>query len=151
LNDEDLSFSIEREPDSPGARFIRDRIFEHNEAIVGADAHQPLHLTVHNRGGQIIAGLIGGTYWRWLHIDFLWVANAYRRRGIGSKLVLAAEEEAVQRGCNHCHTETHDFQAPEFYRRAGYMQYTQLQDLPEGHTKYFFHKVLGWSDGRQTP
>jgi hypothetical protein len=53
-----------------------------------------------------------------------------------------AEEIAIQRGCKNAHLETHDFQSLDFYRRRGYVIFGKLDDLPEGHTKYYLRKSL---------
>jgi len=53
-----------------------------------------------------------------------------------------AEELAIQKGCRNAHLETNDFQSLEFYKRRGYMVFGELEDLPEGHTKYYLRKQL---------
>lgn len=50
-------------------------------------------------------------------MDILWVDEKYRKMGIGSKLLEAAEEEAVRRGCHSGHVDTMSWQAPEFYKK----------------------------------
>ena len=97
-----------------------------------------------------MGGLVGETFWDWLHVDLLWVAEELRGRGYGSRLLAAAEAEAVRRGCGHAYLETLGFQAPDFYRARGYRVFGELADFPPGHTRYFMRKSLR-ADGGGAP
>jgi ribosomal protein S18 acetylase RimI-like enzyme len=90
--------------------------------------------------GELVGGLIGYTHWDWLFIKQLWVAETFRRHGVGRSLMRAAEHEAHARGCLHAHCDTFDFQALPFYQALGYSVFGQLDDYPAGHTRYFLHK-----------
>ncbi len=133
--------TIEISPSVSEAQFIRQKLNEFNFSRVPLDNHQTLNLIV-RRQGAIIAGLAGDTYWNWLYISVFWVDAHERDHGLGSQLLVRAEEIAVQRGCRNAHLETHDFQALEFYRKRGYVIFGKLEDLPEGHSKYYLRKSL---------
>ena len=90
----------------------------------------------------MIAGILGGTYWGWMHLDILWVDEKYRKTGIGSKLLKAAEEEAIRRGCHSVHVDTMSWQAPEFYKKHGYRIIGELDNIPNGNKKYHLVKEL---------
>lgn len=92
------------------------------------------------RAGEIVGGLLGYTHWEWLFVQQLWSAAELRGRGVGRRLMLAAEAEARARGCHHAHLDTYSFQALGFYQRLGYRVFGQLEDYPAGHTRYFLHK-----------
>src|SRR5689334_7566144 len=104
-----------------------------NEVQTGPAAARELAVFA-RRDTEIVAGLLGFTHWNWLHIRFLWVAEAFRRHGLGRQLVLAAEREARIRGCEHAHLDTFSFQAVPFYERLGYSVFGRLEDYPRGHT-----------------
>jgi len=72
----------------------------------------------------------------------LWVAEAERRRGYGGELLARAEAEARRRGCRGVHLDTHEYQAPDFYRRRGYVVFGVLNDYPRGSRRYFLAKAL---------
>ena len=123
-------------------RYIRDSLNLFNQKAVGDDGHTPLSLVEYDGDGAIIAGLIGGTYWGWLYVDILWVHENHRQKGIGSRLLRAAEEEAVRRGCHHVHLDTMSWQAPDFYKKHGYEVIGILPDIPSHHQKYLLMKAL---------
>ena len=62
--------------------------------------------------------------------------------GVGTQLLVAAEQEARQRGCVKVTVDTHSFQAPEFYRRHGYVEVGSINDYPAGYSYHFFRKPL---------
>ena len=77
-----------------------------------------------------------------MYVDILWVHENHRYKGIGTKLLLEAEKEAVQRGCHHVHLNTMSWQAPEFYQKHGYEVIGILPDIPNGNQKYLLMKAL---------
>jgi GNAT superfamily N-acetyltransferase len=132
--------------DAPSAELahdIRERLNEFNFQITVEDEYRPLALYARDDQGELVAGLLGGSYWGWLAIDILWVREDTRGQGLGSQLLQAAEAEALRRGCRHVHVDTHDFQAPDFYQRHGYTVWGVLEDLPPGHRRFSLQKSLG--------
>ena len=122
--------------------FVNNALAKFNEEKVGADNHELLNIVEYDENNSIIAGILGGTYWGWLHIDILWVAEKYRMQGIGSKLLKAAEEEAKKRGCHSVHIDTMSWQAPEFYKKHGYKIISELENIPAGNKKFHLIKEL---------
>ncbi|MBR6216529.1 MAG: GNAT family N-acetyltransferase [Spirochaetaceae bacterium] len=122
--------------------FVNNALAKFNEEKVGADNHELLNIVEYDENNSIIAGILGGTYWGWLHIDILWVAEKCRKQGIGSKLLKAAEEEAKKRGCHSVHLDTMSWQAPEFYKKHGYKIISELENIPAGNKKFHLIKEL---------
>lgn len=122
--------------------FVREALAQFNHQCVGLDGHAPLNLVEYDANGNIIAGILGGTYWGWMYVDILWVHENHRKMGIGTKLLLEAEKEAVRRGCHHAHLDTMSWQAPEFYQKHGYEVIGILPDIPSGNQKYLLIKAL---------
>jgi ribosomal protein S18 acetylase RimI-like enzyme len=111
----------------------------YNDSRAPSEGYRDLFV-LSRHDGDLVGGLIGYTHWNWLFIKQLWVAEPFRRRGIGRNLILAAELEAQSRGCLHAHCDTFDFQALPFYRALGYSVFGQLDDYPVGHARYFLQK-----------
>ncbi len=122
--------------------FINQSLEAFNNAHVGPDNHQLFNAVEYDAAGSVVGGILGGTYWGWMHIDTLWVAESCRKNGIGYRLLKAAETEAKARGCHSVHVDTMSWQAPEFYKKFGYVVISELQDIPTGHKKYHLIKQL---------
>ena len=129
-------------PSKKEINFVRESLFQFNNNCVGNDGHTPLNIVEYDDDGNIIAGILGGTYWGWMYVDILWVHESYRNKGIGTKLLSKAEKEAICRGCHHVHLDTMSWQAPEFYKKHGYEVIGLLPDIPSGNQKYLLIKAL---------
>jgi len=76
------------------------------------------------------------------YVSYLWVAEEYRGKGVGSALLQAAETNARDQGCTVAIVSSHSFQAPGFYTRLGYEQQASIGDHPVGHSSVFLAKRL---------
>jgi GNAT superfamily N-acetyltransferase len=105
--------------------------------------HQPWQpLAVFLRSGvEVVGGLAGETYAGWLFIRYFWLDEAVRRRHLGSAVIAAAERRAIERGCHSAWVDTFSFQAPEFYRKQGYVEFGRLPYPPRGE-RLFLRKPL---------
>ena len=81
-------------------RLVNDALRRFNDEKAGPDNHVLLNIVEYDEGKNVIAGILGGTYWGWMHIDVLWVDEKYRRHGLGPKLLESAESEEKKRGCH---------------------------------------------------
>ncbi len=113
-----------------------------NRQQAGEDHFQRLCFALQGMDQEILGGALGEIYWDWFHLDLLWVREELRGHGYGHRLLMAAEEEARQRGAKHVFLDTFSFQAPDFYKGHGYHVFGELQDFPPGHQRYFFTKQL---------
>ena len=94
-------------------------------------------------GDGSIAGVITGrAYYNEVHIGDLIVGEAYRRTGLGSRLVTAVEDAFRGKGYDVVTLTTFGFQAPDFYRKLGYTV-EFVRDCPDPKLrKYFMVKKL---------
>ena len=99
-----------------------------------------MHYVIYGAGG--VGGVIGATFWNWLHIDLMWVREDLRGQGYGQRLLQMAEDEGRKRGAEKSFLDTFSFQAPDFYKKFGYQVFGKLADFPTGHTRFFLSKVL---------
>ncbi|MGG6098442.1 GNAT family N-acetyltransferase [Pantoea allii] len=114
----------------------------HNSKFYDAALIQPLGLFICDPQGKKLAGLTGTTTGNWLRIDLLWVSHMLRGQGTGSRLVLAAEQEARQRGCRFAQVDTGSFQARPFYEKLGYGVRLTLDQYIRHHQRHYLTKVL---------
>ena len=106
----------------------------------GHQRWRPLAVFV-REGERIAGGLAGETYSGWLFIKYLWLSDALRGKGVGSALIRAAEDRALERGCHSAWVDTFSFQAPGFYRKLGYEPFGEL-DYPPDFKRIFLRKSL---------
>jgi GNAT superfamily N-acetyltransferase len=143
VNDE-LILTSEPQPSEVDAAVVRDGLLAFNIKNVGLEPRsRAVSLFLRNSAGQVIGGLLGGSRWGWLYVDKLWIQDEYRRHGAGSRLLKAAEAEALAAGCTDVVLDTFSFQARGFYERHGYEVYASLEGFPPGHRQLFLHKRLG--------
>jgi ribosomal protein S18 acetylase RimI-like enzyme len=121
---------------------LNDRLYQFNAAVTGVDDGRWLTIFVRDTAGQIEAGLYGWTWGRTGFIETRWVREDLRSRGLGSRLLAAAEREAERRGCQEVQLSTHSYQAPGFYRRLGYEVIGELPGWPGDSTRMFLRKAL---------
>lgn len=128
------------------AAFIHGRIKAFNDAhspahrAARADGLHPLLVVARDGDDNVVGGLIAATYWGWLDVDDLWVAEEVRGRGLGRRLLRTAEREARARGCSRARLTTYSFQARAFYEKEGYGVVGALEDYPPGETYYWMRK-----------
>ncbi|MEK9524099.1 GNAT family N-acetyltransferase [Streptomyces venezuelae] len=92
--------------------------------------------------GALVGGLTGWTWSGLFGIDMLWVREESRKDGWGSRLLRAAEDEARRRGCDRATVSSFTFQAPDFYRRHGYVETGRVLGIPGGAEDVHFYKSL---------
>ncbi|MBO1536684.1 GNAT family N-acetyltransferase [Pseudomonas sp. OA65] len=114
----------------------------YNTAQTGGSAPELVAWLVRDEQGDIVGGLYGRVFFRWLYIELLVVPEQARGQGTGSTLMQMAEELAREKNCVGIWLDTFDFQAPEFYRRQGFTECGQIDDYPPGHQRFFFQKRL---------
>jgi GNAT superfamily N-acetyltransferase len=98
----------------PFRKRLSSKLKAFTEAKTGPLHLKDLTLSVNGKGGKLIGGLLGLTYWNTVFIDILWAEPKYRGLGLGRQLMEQAETEARLRGCTLAHLSTHSLQAPGF-------------------------------------
>jgi GNAT superfamily N-acetyltransferase len=137
----DPRIAVEAELAQEDYRRALDGLIAFNRAATGKADYRDMFVSLREEG-EMRGALIGKTYWEWLSVDILWIAEAFRGRGYGKTLLGKAETEARNRGCVNVLLDTFSFQAPEFYRRLGYVEFGRLPGFPNGHKRYFLTKRL---------
>ena len=108
-----------------------------------ANAPRPLYVVARDSDGRLLGGLLAETQFTWMKLSIMAVISAARGRGIGSRLLAAAEAEAFVRGCRYVYADTMDYQAPAFYEKLGYVIAGRLEAWDShGHAKLMFAKRL---------
>lgn len=91
---------------------------------------------------KTIAGIVAGSTYDTLEIDYLFVDEEYRRNGLGTKLMKHVEDLAKSNGIKTILVNTYSFQAPEFYKKLGYKEMFVVDPCYKDYKQYFFIKKL---------
>jgi GNAT superfamily N-acetyltransferase len=121
---------------------VRRRLYAYNVSATGIDDGSMLIVSLRDEAGRLVGGLYGWTWGGCAFVDLLWVDEARRRTGLGSRLLGSAEDEARSRGCTQILLSTHTFQAPAFYAARGYQETGRFADYPSGSAQIHLAKTL---------
>ncbi len=126
--------------------FIEAKLDEISDSIVPPEEgseDEELVFKITDREGKTVAGcILEIDSWKIADLDILWVEEAYRKRGMGSALIHAAERAARERDCYLMTLGTFDFQARPLYEKHGYTLCGVIRDWPRGHENYSMTKRL---------
>jgi GNAT superfamily N-acetyltransferase len=100
-------------------------------------------------GDAVVGGLWGTILFQWLNVELLFVPSHIRGKAVGRRIILTAEASAAARGCIGACLDTHEFQAPGFYKKLGYNLVGTIQYCPPGSARHFFQKRLVGHAGAQ--
>ncbi|WP_322097673.1 anhydro-N-acetylmuramic acid kinase [Pelagibius sp. Alg239-R121] len=121
---------------------IHGKLSAFNAAFVGEPNRSELQVTLHEPDGSLVAGAFGFTIWNYLYIQWLWVAEGYRRQGMANRLIAAAENRALERGCTGAWIDTFSQAGLGAYRKAGYEVFGELPNFAAGQARIFLRKSL---------
>ena len=113
-----------------------------NDQDVGPAGRMPLAVLVRDETGRLVGGISGYTAWGWLYVQWLWLEQGQRGKGLAGQMLAAAEGEAKVRGCHGSYIDTFNPVALRTYSRAGYVPFGELKDFPKGRTRTFLSKPL---------
>ena len=94
-----MNFRITDDGDARDIHEIHEMLKAYNLSRREASQNVPIGVFLEDEADRKLAGLTGETFGNWLCIQFLFVSEQLRGKGIGGKLLQAAEEEARKRGC----------------------------------------------------
>jgi GNAT superfamily N-acetyltransferase len=140
--------SVVFEPANEAAKlFVTDGIANYNIATTGLAAYYPVGYFLRSKDDEILGGLHGAIWGKWLYIKIFWIAEPARGKGYGRQMLSRAEAYAVERDCIGAHLETFSFQARPLYEKLGYAVFGEIRDYPPGHTFYFMKKRFATEAG----
>ena len=137
-----VSVAVERNLDQATKRTVQNGLLDANVKSTGDGTFGSVFITARDSSSTVVGGVIGEAYWGWVNFTTVWVDPAHRRRGLASRMLIAAEAEAVRMGYTQAYLDTFSFQCPNLYLRSGYEVFGQLEGFPEGCTRFFMRKAL---------
>lgn len=109
----------------------------------GVTCHYTPFAFAAKQDGTLLGVIKGHTMYREAHISELIVAEEHRGKGIGTRLLAAAEAFFAGKGFDNLNLTTYRFQAPEFYRKHGFtLEFIRENRECPALAKYFFVKEI---------
>ena len=121
---------------------IEDHLYRHNSGMTGQDDARGLGFVMRDEAGHVIAAAAGYSWARTAELKQMWVDEAHRGRGHARALLDAFVDEARQRGVRRIWVQSHDFQAPAMYEKAGFERMAEFDGWPDGHSNVVLRKTL---------
>ncbi|HAT9060362.1 TPA: GNAT family N-acetyltransferase [Legionella pneumophila subsp. pneumophila] len=114
------------------------------EAQHGIDVnYRRFSVTISSAQGKIFGALNAFTAFAEIYVDDIWIDSAYRGKGYGKQLLLALEHHFKGQGFNNINLVTSAFQAPEFYKKCGFIaEFTRINKKNPKLSKIFFVKFF---------
>ena len=133
---------VEIEPDPASIRLLADLLYKFNVEATGISDGELYAIFLRDADGTVIGGANGWTWGATCYVQHLYLPKEMRRQGNGTKLMDRIEEEARARGCAQIVLESHSFQAPDFYRRRGFVVTGTVEGYPRGNRNFTMVKKL---------
>lgn len=97
----------------------------------GLPSIQPFSIFIKDSKQTVLGGISGVTFYGSIYIDSLWIDQAIRRQGWGTKLMREAEKMGKERGASFATLNTMDWEGLPFYQKLGYA----IEFIREGYDK----------------
>ena len=68
------------------------------------------------------------------------IGEEYRKSGIGTQIIQTIETFAKENKAIGVKVDSWNFQAPEFYKKLGYIEWARFEDCPPDTTHYYLYK-----------
>ena len=146
-----MAIKVYLDPPENVAKALSDGIVNFNRTTIPDlepnEKEVRFHVVATNDDIELAGGLRGTCYWNTLHIELLWLPEAARGSGVGGQIMAAAEEFAMEHGCELALVETTSWQARPFYEKNGYELMATLEGRPKGYASHYLRKSLSRPSG----
>ena len=136
-----MEFQVEDHPDPLDIEVLETQIRHEASVAMGLGDEVDLAIFVRD-AGCVVAGISGWTWGDCCELQNLWVEPSLRGQGLATRLIAAAEAEAIARGCTQTVHFTYDFQAQALYEQSGYELVGRVEDFPHGTAVLWYRKRL---------
>ena len=137
-----FSFCIARETAPEAGRATRDRLAAEVAADFGPRDERAFALVARDAAGEWLGGVNGVIHWRWLYVAQFFVAEPWRKRGLGAALLAEAERLARETDCVGLYLDTFSPRALAFYQAQGFVLAGTIENFPPGAARRFLYRPL---------
>jgi GNAT superfamily N-acetyltransferase len=135
-----FTWSISEDASTQDLAVVAEGVFAYGRAQARDSDAKPISCLV-REGTRIVAGGSGRTEYGRLYVGYLWVTEALRGNGIGSRVLLELEAEAAKRGCRDALIETLEESVAQLYARLGYEQVAYIPSYVGSFNRHFMLKT----------
>ncbi|GFN34569.1 GNAT family N-acetyltransferase [Tepidimicrobium xylanilyticum] len=139
-----MKYIVNLSPSEDDILKICRKLQEYNAAFFEIKDEPNFVISEFDEYDELIGGIVCTIVGQWLEIDFLWVKDEYRGRGLGKKLLFEAERIGMDNGCTKAFLTTMNFQAKPFYLKYGYKVVYVQKEYPIINEKYYMEKTLNY-------
>lgn len=136
-----LKIKLEAKPHGKAKRAIGDILDSYNRKFEKYD-DSDFVISLRDGAGRMRGGFYVVCYYDAAFIKWVAIDEALRGKGLGRKLMAAAEKEARKRGAKMIWLDTFSYQAKPFYEKLGYKTFGTLKYPREGLSRAFMAKKL---------
>lgn len=126
----------------PNAAIVEAGLLEFNSLVAPMSEIKEIAIYLKNEQNKIIGGGFGRGWGEIYEGQRLWVADEFRKSGLGKRILLAFEQAVLERGGRKIILETYSFQARPFYEKLGYRIVCEIGGMPNGIMKYIMIRDL---------
>jgi GNAT superfamily N-acetyltransferase len=121
---------------------VRRGLIEANRRASGREAgYHPFVFHLRDpKTGRPAGGAVGHGSFDWVFVELLYVPEALRGQGHGTRVMHAIEVFGRERGLIGIWLDTFSFQARPFYEKLGFSVFGTIEDHPIGGARYFMFK-----------
>jgi GNAT superfamily N-acetyltransferase len=113
-----------------------------NLRTVGYTHGRLVTVSLRDDADQIIGGATGHSRGPTAFLELLWIEDAHKGKGTGTKLLAAFEAECRRLRARQIYLDTYSFQAKPFYEKNGYEELGRIEGYFEGVDRYWMIKAL---------
>lgn len=129
-------------PTNEEIQILNDGIMEYAKQKKGMKQLEFFAFFIRDEEGKIVGGCAGDNMYGGLFVGQLWVSEALRGKGYGTKLMAAAEKLARDSDCIHMAVNTMDWEALEFYKKLGFYVEFERRGFDKDSIFYYLKKDL---------
>jgi GNAT superfamily N-acetyltransferase len=140
---EDFALTVTDQPTDDAEMVIEGGLDRYNANQAGHSDSRPLAVLINDPVTNAVVGvLLGRRTLGLFFVDLIFVPDTVRGRGVGRRILEAAEREAIRRNCTNVALYTFSFQAPAFYAWQGYHELGRIECDAPGYTRFCMTKRL---------
>ena len=119
---------------------LREGIIDYNKHFLGDKIAADFSITIEDENKHLIGGVSGYRSGEYVMVQWVWVDEHYRAKGVGTRLFKKLDEFTLSKKCKFLTLETLEFQAKDFYEKFGFSVAATLPNWFYGYSLHIMRK-----------